>query len=302
RISHSGDELNLVRIEAFRKKGVNEFWLTKEDFSHYMQVNSAVIQAATKKGSVQFQESKRAKLIRHACQVAYENLKVAGIKEASVAAAEDIINHSLSVIDTSTHVEGILETIKGGGPSSYKHAASCALLCALMTKVMGWSTQKNITALVLGAFFHDIGMEEIPEAIREKDPRKLERQELATYQQHPTIGAQKLALIPNIPEEVIRIVAQHHENVNGQGYPLRLLRSGITPMARILALVNEFCEYLSFAGTTTKNGVQILNILLYEKPALDEKSTSFALEMVLTHPDIAKAKMEYSRETAKMVK
>jgi HD-GYP domain-containing protein (c-di-GMP phosphodiesterase class II) len=85
---------------------------------------------------------------------------------------------------------------------------------------------------------HDIGKIGVPDSILRK-PAKLTDDEWVLMRQHPVHGQQILRGIEFL-EGAARVVAQHHEQWNGSGYPLGLSGEDIDVCARIFAVADAF--------------------------------------------------------------
>jgi putative nucleotidyltransferase with HDIG domain len=97
-------------------------------------------------------------------------------------------------------------------------------------------TPKDLQILRMGGLLHDIGKIGTPQEILDK-PDKLTKEEMRIMQEHVNTGVRILEPIPGF-REALPIVAQHHEWVNGQGYPLGVSGNQITLHARILAVAD----------------------------------------------------------------
>jgi len=97
--------------------------------------------------------------------------------------------------------------------------------------------------LELGALLHDIGKIGVPDAVLRK-PAKLNEEEWAKMKLHPQHGQKILRNIPFL-EGAGRIVAQHHERWDGDGYPFGLRGEEIDIGARIFAVVDAFDAMVS---------------------------------------------------------
>lgn len=97
--------------------------------------------------------------------------------------------------------------------------------------------------LELGALLHDIGKIGVPDAVLRK-PAKLDEEEWAKMRLHPQHGQMILRNIPFL-EGAARIVAQHHEQWDGSGYPAGLRGEAIDIGARIFAVVDAFDAMVS---------------------------------------------------------
>ena len=93
-------------------------------------------------------------------------------------------------------------------------------------------------SLALGAFLHDIGKIG-PETYQFADDEIAVTGEAVGNRHHPEQGA-KLVLPLGLPAEVGQIIAYHHEQWNGSGYPFGLREEGIPQLARIVCLAQTF--------------------------------------------------------------
>jgi putative nucleotidyltransferase with HDIG domain len=97
---------------------------------------------------------------------------------------------------------------------------------------------EQMKALEFGSLLHDIGKIGVPDSILRK-PAKLTEEEWVRMREHPVHGQQILRGIEFL-QGAARVVAQHHEQWNGTGYPLRLRGEEIDINARIFAVADAF--------------------------------------------------------------
>jgi putative nucleotidyltransferase with HDIG domain len=123
-----------------------------------------------------------------------------------------------------------------GGHS--QRVSLCAREVALRMGIAGDALEH----IAQGALLHDIGKIAVPDSILRK-PGTLSDEEWATMRRHPDTGFQMLKAI-HVPDEIARVVRQHHEKYDGTGYPLGLRGTDITVGARIFSVV-DFYDALS---------------------------------------------------------
>jgi putative nucleotidyltransferase with HDIG domain len=87
-------------------------------------------------------------------------------------------------------------------------------------------------------FLHDIGKSSLPVRVRWMDD-SFSSAEYKLYQDHVAQGVGICERI-ELPQSVVQVVAQHHELVDGSGFPAKLKGDRISPMAKALALVNRY--------------------------------------------------------------
>ena len=104
-----------------------------------------------------------------------------------------------------------------------------------IAQIMGLPAEQ-INGLRLGATLLDFGIVNIPAEIVYK-PEKLTEQEYDIIKQHPVQGYQLLKMI-DYPWPIARMVLQHHERIDGSGYPAGLKKDDIIQEARIIAVAD----------------------------------------------------------------
>ncbi len=120
-------------------------------------------------------------------------------------------------------------------PYTAGHQRRVAALAEAIAKEMGLPSEA-IRALRLAALLHDIGKIAVPAEVLNK-PGRLDRLEMKLVRRHPWVAYQILKDMP-FPYPVAEIVLQHHERLDGSGYPRGLKGEDILPEARILAVAD----------------------------------------------------------------
>ncbi|HWP49531.1 MAG TPA: HD domain-containing phosphohydrolase [Candidatus Limnocylindrales bacterium] len=104
-------------------------------------------------------------------------------------------------------------------------------------KAIGLS-EEDLRILRKAVLFRDLGKIKIPEAILNK-PGKLTEEESTIMKKHPQFSAEIIAeLKSRHRDKLIRAVQEHHERVDGKGYPQGKKGSEISLLAKIIAIVD----------------------------------------------------------------
>lgn len=120
-------------------------------------------------------------------------------------------------------------------PYTAGHQRRVAQLSLEIARLMGLNEQQY-EGLTMAAFVHDIGKIIVPADILSK-PGKLTKPEFDMLKDHARIGYEILKTI-EFPWPIANIVLQHHERMNGSGYPSSLTGDQIIIEARILAVAD----------------------------------------------------------------
>ncbi|KAA0545345.1 HD-GYP domain-containing protein [Bacillus sp. BGMRC 2118] len=100
-------------------------------------------------------------------------------------------------------------------------------------------SEKQLEALGLGALLHDVGKMLIPHDILLK-PGKLSMEEYEMVKKHTTDGFNLLRNLPNVPLTAAHCALQHHERLDGSGYPRGISGDEIHLFGKILAVADVF--------------------------------------------------------------
>ena len=163
----------------------------------------------------------------------------------------------------------------------------------ILTHIIGSSmnlSQLAISNLAIAALFHDIGMLKISRDLLEKiEP--LTDGEISIIRSHPTIGYKLLREV-NYSAIISSGALQHHERIDGKGYPNKLSQDKITDVAKIISVADAYCAAIAskpFRESPAHAKEVILELLklggtAYSSVILKEliKNISFLLCKVLT--------------------
>ncbi len=146
-------------------------------------------------------------------------------------------------------VEGVMEQVQDFeevsirllseqiGDRASQHSINVLILSLLLGKACGLS-DAALKDLGCGALLHDIGKQELPDRLRWFD-EQFTSAENKLHQEHVSRGV-ILGKGMNMSNAALLCIAQHHEAMNGSGYPMRISGAQISPLANIVALINKY--------------------------------------------------------------
>ena len=134
--------------------------------------------------------------------------------------------------------KSLLNNVKDHDNYSYAHSLRVATLLSLFGSAAGVKGDDLLT-LASGGLLHDAGKMSIPHDVLNK-PGKLDEVEFAVMKSHVPETVKFLRSNIEIPKPVIDIASQHHEKINGTGYPMGLKGSELNELARMAAIVDVF--------------------------------------------------------------
>jgi len=139
----------------------------------------------------------------------------------------------------SENIEGTIKTIAHivdlRDPYTYGHQKRVADISVAIAKQMGLS-ENTIEGIYFAALIHDVGKIQVPAELLSK-PSKLTKAEFNLIKTHPRVGYQLMKEV-DFPWPIAELIYQHHEKMNGTGYPRKLSGDRILLGARIIGVAD----------------------------------------------------------------
>ncbi|MES2889136.1 MAG: HD domain-containing phosphohydrolase [Pseudomonadota bacterium] len=169
-----------------------------------------------------------------------------GLLEGSGAASQllgahaDMLLHEVKQLDLHPVAQLLLTTAAATRPQSLSHAVLAMALAGALaaSRELNWlgSGRATVRLAMLGGLLHDLGEVYLPpEHLGPTGP-----QGLAGHQQlmqHPRLAQRLLDATTDYPRLLTQAIGEHHERLDGSGYPARLLDPHLGALGKLLAVV-----------------------------------------------------------------
>lgn len=159
-------------------------------------------------------------------------------KEEYLDTIQDLSEDLCQSILLNKDISGGLIDIKKMDTYTYQHSVNVATLSVILGIGVGLS-KDILVDLCVGALLHDIGKVFIGNEIIQK-PGKLTDEEFTIIKNHPKLGYDYIKNIPTLKTRCKMVVLQHHEKINGAGYPNSLFDKDISILARIVSIADVY--------------------------------------------------------------
>jgi HD-GYP domain-containing protein (c-di-GMP phosphodiesterase class II) len=221
-------------IQKLREDGVEQLYIRLEEAEAYRAylcehvIHDPSIAAAV-----------RMRALTEVTRVAFQDALVANQCGGMVAAAEQFGQHVASLLaERSVQFDELYSTL-AHDYYTFTHVCNVSVYCTLIGQLLGMCDLEELAALASAALLHDIGKRHIPPHVLNKRG-KLTDAEWDLVRQHPTTGFRELARREDLQWSQLMVVYQHHERLDGSGYPCGLTGNEIDPWARICAVADVF--------------------------------------------------------------
>jgi len=195
----------------------------------------------------------------------------------TIASGEPIAYHEVSnacmpLIEAvnSDNFMGILHGVRHHDNYTYVHSLRVATMLALFGHAINLPVHEQ-KILATGGLLHDVGKMSIPHAVLNKQG-KLTEEEFGVMKSHVTETVRCLEVDESIPRGIITIAGQHHEKLDGTGYPYGLGAGKLNDLARMAAIVDIF------SALTDRR--------VYKAPMSAEDALALMIDQMSTHIDL----------------
>lgn len=236
KIAHKGDDLDKDRIQKYQDKGVEYFYLTKEDFINYVNLQLSMTRSHVSiTGS---SPRKNIKLVSNILQDIYSKAYIDGIDQDLYESSVKTIELALTSACNSEDVCFLMNDLKSKTPDLYTHSLQVCLVSVATAKKLGYHSEEDLSDIAIGSFFHDIGESFAELDLKKLSPEQLEAAKKNILGTHPERGHQMLSSIKGISQRVLAIVAHHEDMFGTLNTPGK---DGLASLHHIVCVVNKVC-------------------------------------------------------------
>lgn len=196
---------------------------------------------------------------------------------------KEIVDDIVSSVFRNQHALTILTRIQDKHSYNWRHMINCAIFSAVFTKYLGYK-QSIVQEFAMGALLHDLGQAKLPQGIFSKNTT-VSGSETIVIKKHV---AQSLGLIKGekgITSLMMDMIVNHHERLDGSGYPRGISADKLSRPARIMAIVDVYDAIT--ADRPHQDGDEPINALRYllaNKQLFDAELVQLFIKCLGVHP------------------
>ena len=182
---------------------------------------------------------KRMKALREVTRVTFQDALTANDCNRMVDVATDFGRDLACVVIERNIVFRELFTTLEHDFYTFTHVCNVSMYCAALASKMWMNSAEELAELAAGALLHDVGKRHISPLILNK-PGKLTDDEWLQIREHPVSGFKELMGRGDLTWPQLMMVYQHHERLDGSGYPAGITGDEMHPWARLCAVADVF--------------------------------------------------------------
>jgi putative nucleotidyltransferase with HDIG domain len=185
------------------------------------------------------QEEKKAGIIYEASKALVKDVLANPSLGENIQRSKDMVANQVSYILKGREAFLNLMRITSFDYYTYTHSVNVCTFSIAIADQLGIKNEANLKDLGLGALLHDIGKSKVSERILNKRA-PLNRAEFEIVKKHPEWGIDAVKDNSLISEDARYPIIQHHERIDGSGYPNGVLGKHIHDFGRIIAVCDVF--------------------------------------------------------------
>jgi len=156
-----------------------------------------------------------------------------------VTTSSEFTQKVVDVCAGASDIAPVLASLAMHDGDTFAHICNVCAYTVMLARKVGISNEQELMVLGQAALLHDLGKRRICLDILTK-PGKLTPAEREAMSDHPRLGFKELSASADLAQEQLLMVYQHHEKLNGTGYPVQLVGDEICWTARLCAVVDVF--------------------------------------------------------------
>ena len=196
---------------------------------------------------------------------------------------ENVSNELLNAINEDDAVAIDISILKVSDEYTFKHSVDVATMAMIIGKNYGL-TKDEVREIGISGLLHDVGKSKVPNEVLNK-PAKLDEKEFEIMKNHSLLGYNILKENKKFPMSIMSGVLQHHEKMNGTGYPMGVTGDKIGKYARIIAVADVYDALVTERpykkGFAKRDAIEMIMAMTQE---LDMKAMTSFLKSVILYP------------------
>lgn len=173
-------------------------------------------------------------------------------REEGLKRCKEIADEILTVAAKNSNIYDEILALRNS-QEDIEHSVLVGTMAAMFGMAIGYSDERLLSDLTVGAIFHDIGLVRVKPEVMAKPESKWSPADRSDYERHVNASAEILQESgAEFHPRVFRMISEHHENYDGSGFPKKLKGGEIDEASGLLHLANLFDRLCTGKHTGTE--------------------------------------------------
>ncbi|MGE4133306.1 MAG: HD-GYP domain-containing protein [Bdellovibrionales bacterium] len=241
-VGKSGSHNSIDQFKNYQNKEVAYLWVLKKEY--YKITHQTISIAGIGLSKKDLDDKVKTTLISHAARSVFRQMDGLGLDMESYNNSKMVCEAVMGLVDTHKSLADLLASFKSYSDQLLSHSIAVSTIAVLLGQAMGYEKKATLEKLSLGGLLHDVGLKSLPQDLTKKSLAEMTPDEVQLWETHPYRGMQMLQSLGIVPDDIVSIVYEHHENSIGQGFPQRIRDVKIHPLAKIVCLADAYVDLI----------------------------------------------------------
>ncbi|MCP4590080.1 MAG: HD domain-containing protein [bacterium] len=233
----AGSEVDRPDYSRLRDHGVSMLYVrtdTLQHHSHHLEESLDKLLLSDR-----LEPIAKAEIAHHVGHTIAQDISLAPDSEQAMARTSRFVDEMVECVLTDQGVAEYVTHMASHHRSTASHMMIVSVLAVMLGAKVYGKDRQSLHNLGMAAMLHDLGKLALDPCLLNK-PSKLAPEEMDLIYQHPIESARLTGDPTGLPPVVRRMVLQHHERVDGKGYPLGLTGDQLETGSKILSIVDTY--------------------------------------------------------------
>lgn len=226
-------------IAKLKQQGINCLYILDECRDNYQAYLRSIVQQKSDV-AIAIRASAVNAIVRDVLQITFAQKDT----EVTVQQVQELADVTCDLVSHEDFATGDLFRVLHHDYATFTHSTNVGFYAATLAFHAGFR-KEDLRQIVTGGLLHDVGKLEIPDKVLSK-PGRLDPEEFEVIKTHSTIGFRILCQRKELSWPQLMMAYQHHERIDGRGYPVGITGNDIHPWAKICSVVDVYEAVTSF--------------------------------------------------------
>lgn len=243
-----GDSFEGVRLKRLKEKKLKNLYILNDDEPHYRNYLKINIESAYDQNSQKDLQT-RAEVIQGDQQSHVEEVFDRPEDKQAYDATKAATGKYVEFLTKNAPAAVSILKIENTDKNLAHHGVTVGTMAVALSQKLKMTDPKAAHLLTLGSLLHDIGLHDA--TVNFQQPLSaLAPADLVIYRGHPHSGIEKLKNTMHFDPQVLKIINEHEECIDGSGFPKKLLEKQTDPLSVIVSSCNAMDRLLTFEGVS----------------------------------------------------